>query len=43
VERRKKQGGLDAFLHEYDLSSEEGIALMCLAEALLRHPDSETI
>ncbi len=40
---RKKQGGLDAFLHEYDLSSEEGIALMCLAEALLRIPDRETI
>ena len=42
-ERRKKQGGLDAFLHEYDLSSEEGIALMCLAEALLRIPDTHTI
>jgi len=40
---RKKQGGLDAFLHEYDLSSEEGIALMCLAEALLRIPDSATV
>lgn len=40
---RKKQGGLDVFLHEYDLSSEEGIALMCLAEALLRIPDKETI
>ncbi len=35
--------GIDAFLHEYDLSSEEGIALMCLAEALLRIPDSDTI
>ncbi|MCW5588592.1 MAG: bifunctional proline dehydrogenase/L-glutamate gamma-semialdehyde dehydrogenase PutA [Legionellales bacterium] len=41
--RRKKQGGLDAFLMEYDLSSEEGVALMCLAEALLRIPDTETI
>lgn len=39
---RKKLGGLDAFLHEYDLSSEEGIALMCLAEALLRIPDANT-
>lgn len=39
---RKKQGGLDAFLHAYDLSSEEGIALMCLAEALLRIPDNAT-
>lgn len=42
-QRRKKQTGLDAFLREYDLSSEEGIALMCLAEALLRIPDAETI
>lgn len=41
--RRKKQGGLDAFLHEYDLSSEEGIALMCMAEALLRIPDKATV
>lgn len=40
---RKQLGGLDVFLHEYDLSSEEGIALMCLAEALLRIPDNETI
>lgn len=41
-ENRKKSGGLDAFLHQYDLSTEEGIALMCLAEALLRIPDSAT-
>lgn len=41
--RRKEQGGLDALLHEYDLSSEEGIALMCLAEALLRIPDTTTM
>lgn len=34
--------GLDAFLTEYTLSSEEGIALMCLAEALLRIPDKAT-
>jgi RHH-type proline utilization regulon transcriptional repressor/proline dehydrogenase/delta 1-pyrroline-5-carboxylate dehydrogenase len=39
---RKNQTGLDSFLHQYDLSSEEGIALMCLAEALLRIPDSYT-
>ncbi|MDD5329997.1 MAG: bifunctional proline dehydrogenase/L-glutamate gamma-semialdehyde dehydrogenase PutA [Sulfuricella sp.] len=32
----------DAFLHEYDLSSEEGVLLMCLAEALLRIPDAAT-
>ncbi|MFQ5993540.1 MAG: bifunctional proline dehydrogenase/L-glutamate gamma-semialdehyde dehydrogenase PutA [Acidiferrobacterales bacterium] len=35
-------GGLDAFMHEYDLSSEEGVVLMCLAEALLRIPDADT-
>jgi len=40
---RLDQGGLDAFLVQYDLSSEEGIALMCLAEALLRIPDKETV
>jgi len=41
--QRLRQGGLDAFLYEYDLSSQEGIALMCLAEALLRIPDNKTI
>lgn len=35
--------GIDTFLSQYALSSEEGIALMCLAEALLRIPDKETI
>ena len=37
-----KQPLLDAFLQEYGLSNQEGIALMCLAEALLRVPDAET-
>ncbi|MFQ6021490.1 MAG: bifunctional proline dehydrogenase/L-glutamate gamma-semialdehyde dehydrogenase PutA [Acidiferrobacterales bacterium] len=41
-EESKAQGGLDAFMHEYDLSSEEGVVLMCLAEALLRIPDADT-
>jgi RHH-type proline utilization regulon transcriptional repressor/proline dehydrogenase/delta 1-pyrroline-5-carboxylate dehydrogenase len=41
-EKRVGQGGLDAFLHEYELSSREGVVLMCLAEALLRIPDAET-
>jgi len=36
------QGGVDAFTQEYALSTEEGVALMCLAEALLRVPDAET-
>ena len=40
--RRLNESGLQAFLHQYDLSSEEGIALMCLAEALLRVPDKDT-
>ena len=34
--KRLDQGGIDAFLHEYALSTPEGVALMCLAEALLR-------
>ncbi|NMG38759.1 bifunctional proline dehydrogenase/L-glutamate gamma-semialdehyde dehydrogenase PutA [Chelativorans sp. ZYF759] len=34
---------MEAFLGEYGLSSEEGVALMCLAEALLRVPDAETV
>jgi RHH-type proline utilization regulon transcriptional repressor/proline dehydrogenase/delta 1-pyrroline-5-carboxylate dehydrogenase len=33
---------LDAFLQEFGLSNQEGIALMCLAEALLRIPDDDT-
>lgn len=37
------KGGLDAFLQQYNLSSEQGVALMCLAEALLRIPDQETV
>ena len=40
--RAHKPSGLDAFLHAYDLGSDEGIALMCLAEALLRIPDAHT-
>lgn len=40
---REKTSGIDSFLHQYSLSSDEGIALMCLAEALLRVPDKATI
>lgn len=36
------KGGIDAFLHEYGLSTHEGVLLMCVAEALLRIPDDET-
>jgi len=35
-------GAIDALLNEYSLSSEEGVVLMCLAEALLRVPDKHT-
>jgi RHH-type proline utilization regulon transcriptional repressor/proline dehydrogenase/delta 1-pyrroline-5-carboxylate dehydrogenase len=37
-----RRGSIDAFMQEYALSTEEGVALMCLAEALLRVPDAET-
>lgn len=40
--RAKKASGIDAFLQQYGLDTEEGIALMCLAEALLRVPDAAT-
>lgn len=36
-------GLMEVFLAEYGLSTDEGVALMCLAEALLRVPDAETI
>ncbi|MFP5340697.1 MAG: bifunctional proline dehydrogenase/L-glutamate gamma-semialdehyde dehydrogenase, partial [Gammaproteobacteria bacterium] len=38
-----KLGLMESFLAEYGLDSEEGLALMSLAEALLRVPDSETV
>jgi RHH-type proline utilization regulon transcriptional repressor/proline dehydrogenase/delta 1-pyrroline-5-carboxylate dehydrogenase len=37
-EKRTRSSGVDALMHEFSLSSEEGVALMCLAEALLRIP-----
>ena len=36
-------GLMEVFLAEYGLSTDEGVALMCLAEALLRVPDAQTI
>jgi len=39
---KTREGGIDAFLQQYDLSSEEGVLLMCVAEALLRIPDADT-
>lgn len=38
-----RTGLMEVFLAEYGLSTEEGVALMCLAEALLRVPDADTI
>ncbi len=38
----RSQSGVEALIQEYSLSSGEGVALMCLAEALLRIPDSAT-
>lgn len=41
--RAKHKGdGVEGLVHEYALSSQEGVALMCLAEALLRIPDDAT-
>ncbi len=40
--RPREKSHLDAFMEEFGLSNEEGVALMCLAEALLRVPDSAT-
>ena len=40
--RRRRSGGVDALMREFSLSSSEGVALMCLAEALLRIPDAAT-
>ena len=37
-----QQSAVESFMREYDLSSEEGVLLMCVAEALLRVPDAET-
>ncbi|MFZ6688874.1 trifunctional transcriptional regulator/proline dehydrogenase/L-glutamate gamma-semialdehyde dehydrogenase [Undibacterium sp. SXout11W] len=41
-DQRTRASGVDALMHEFSLSSEEGVALMCLAEALLRIPDHQT-
>ncbi|XRC80068.1 bifunctional proline dehydrogenase/L-glutamate gamma-semialdehyde dehydrogenase PutA [Hyphomicrobium sp. B1] len=39
---KASHAGIDAFMHEYGLATDEGVILMCLAEALLRIPDAET-
>ena len=46
IERTRKKkdqaSPVESFMRQYDLSSEEGVLLMCVAEALLRIPDGET-
>ena len=43
LRRDAKPSMMELFLGEYGLSSEEGVSLMCLAEALLRVPDTTTM
>ena len=43
VRRQSAHGGIDGLMQEYDLSNQEGVVLMCLAEALLRIPDAQTV
>ena len=42
-EKRNKGSGVDALMKEFSLSSQEGVALMCMAEALLRIPDKDNV
>lgn len=41
-ERQQVNAGMQSFLTQYDLSTQEGVLLMCVAEALLRIPDADT-
>ena len=41
-ETQKREGVVESFLQEFSLGTREGLALMCLAEALLRIPDEDT-
>jgi RHH-type proline utilization regulon transcriptional repressor/proline dehydrogenase/delta 1-pyrroline-5-carboxylate dehydrogenase len=43
IRSRGRPGLMEQVLAEYGLSTDEGVALMCLAEALLRVPDAPTI
>jgi len=43
IRQSASPGLMETFLAEYGLSTDEGVALMCLAEALLRVPDADTI
>ena len=41
-ERQHAHAGMQSFLTQYDLGTQEGVLLMCVAEALLRIPDADT-
>ena len=41
-DQKSERTKLDAFLSEYGLDNQEGVALMCMAESILRIPDSKT-
>ncbi|HXR56381.1 MAG TPA: bifunctional proline dehydrogenase/L-glutamate gamma-semialdehyde dehydrogenase PutA [Casimicrobiaceae bacterium] len=41
-DERQSHAGIESFLQQYDLSTPEGVLLMCIAEALLRIPDAAT-
>ena len=43
IRREAAPGIMEKFLAEYGLNTDEGVALMCLAEAYLRTPDAETL
>lgn len=40
--KQRDNAGMQSFLTQYDLSTQEGVLLMCVAEALLRIPDAST-
>jgi RHH-type proline utilization regulon transcriptional repressor/proline dehydrogenase/delta 1-pyrroline-5-carboxylate dehydrogenase len=42
LREKTRSSGVEGLIYEYSLSSQEGVALMCLAEALLRIPDAAT-
>ena len=42
LKNKSPSGGVEGLIQEFALSSQEGVALMCLAEALLRIPDKAT-
>ncbi len=42
LREKRRGGGVEGLIQEFALSSQEGVALMCLAEALLRIPDRPT-